>query len=323
MTQRPVIFITVAKRMIRFQQILLLLLFVCSVSVSAKPLKRLVVQTPRPFGYVIGDVIEHRIIIELASGWQLQSQSMPQVSTLNRWLELRTVRLTEQVGDTTTRYLLALDYQVFYAPQAVKTLAIPAFKLLAQHNDESIELMVEPWYFTVAPIRDLAVMNKDGSDYKRPDDAPDFLNTAGHYQRLALFVLGALSVLALFAYQSGWLPYSRRNQIFNRARKQLQPLLANHEAEAPTGNYETGLKVVHTAFNALYGQPLFAEQLSIFFSTQVDYVAKRNDIERFFNASGQFFFARSVSGLEDEQDYSLEAMHRLCCQCQMIERGMI
>lgn len=184
----PLIFIAVVKRMTVLSRIILLCLSVCSLGISANPLKQLALQTPRPFGYVIGDVIHHRIIIELDAGWQLQHQSIPQVSTLNRWLELRSVNLSQQTNETTVRYSLALDYQIFYAPQAVKTLVIPAFKLLAQRNDESIELAIEPWYFTTAPIRDLAVMNKDGSDYKRPDDAPNALAIIPHYQKLALFI---------------------------------------------------------------------------------------------------------------------------------------
>ena len=55
--------------------------------------------TPRPFGYVMGDEIEHRIIIETRDGVKLNKAALPTQGIINRWLNLNQIQVNESPLD--------------------------------------------------------------------------------------------------------------------------------------------------------------------------------------------------------------------------------
>jgi len=67
--------------------IMALSLLGCSGSID-EPVSYFNVETPRPFGYVNGDEIPQRIVIETRSGISLQTGSLPAKGQINRWLNL-------------------------------------------------------------------------------------------------------------------------------------------------------------------------------------------------------------------------------------------
>ncbi len=108
----------------RIVLVLVLSLLGCSGSID-EPVSYFNVETPRPFGYVNGDEIPQRIVIETRSGITLQNGSLPAKGQINRWLNLNQVTV-KQSGQ---RYEIDLRYQVFYAPLEVKSLTLPGFTL--------------------------------------------------------------------------------------------------------------------------------------------------------------------------------------------------
>jgi mxaA protein len=265
--------------------------------------------TPRPFGYVIGDEIRHRLLLETRNGVKLQAGSLPRQGTLNRWLNLNQITVKESRAGSGFRYTIDLAYQVFYAPNEVKMLTIPGFNLTLGQGDKTAGQAVPAWNFTLSPLRELAVRKDDGGEYKRPDAMPPLLPTDGPMLGLTAAGLAFLFSAAGLAFLYGYLPGMPRRSIFNRAGGKL--------ARLSSQELEQGLTVFHNALNALNRQPLFKHKLAGFYRQHPQYRSVAEQLEWFFNCSNGYFFA----GVAESGPEALDKLRKLCADCREIERG--
>lgn len=265
--------------------------------------------TPKPFGYVIGDEIAHRIVIDTRAGVELNNNTLPKPGELNRWLTVNRVEHAQSKTGQGMRHIIDIRYQVFYAPLEVKMLTIPGFSVQFKQGAQTIEQAVPDWHFTISPLRELAVRKDDGGEYMRPDAPPSRLSNREAKWRLfaSLFVV-ALSVLYL-TYLYGYLPGLPRRGIFKRAQRQL--------ARLPERDLATALSVVHHALNTLNRKPLFQHKLNEFYRNQPDYRQLAGELNDFFDLSNRFFFADY--GDIGRDDFG--KIERLCRSCREVERG--
>ncbi|MDD1620800.1 MAG: nonribosomal peptide synthetase MxaA [Methylococcaceae bacterium] len=293
----------------------LAILLFCALSIgcsgfSPRPISRFELQTPRPFGYLIGDEIRHRVVVETGTDMSLNLNSVPKQGEVNRWLNLNRVKIETdaETGDT----VIDLVYQVFYAPNEVKMLSVPGFSLQFNQAGKTVEQAVPAWSFSLSPIKELAVRKDEGGlNYMRPDALPMALPTQN--QRLGLY---ASLTLALFtagylAYLYGYFPVWPKRRIFKRAAGELSRL---SEREL-----ERGLAVIHHALNTLNGRPLFKHKLSDFYQAHPEYQRAAESMEWFFNFSNQVLFAGRQSF--DGQDW--RKLNDLCRLCRDIECGRL
>ncbi|MGH8550730.1 MAG: nonribosomal peptide synthetase MxaA [Methylococcales bacterium] len=272
-------------------------------------------QAPRPFGFVIGDLIHHRIHIEVDSASPLKPDSVPPVGPINYWLELRDAEIKQTQTKGKTLYTIDLNYQTFYAPREVETLAIPGFRLSFEGSGKT-EAVVQPWHFSMSVIRELSVLSGDGGNYMRPDDPPDLFDTTGPVSRLLILTAVLVLSVGLFAYYFGYLPFSRRGRIFNEALGDLErPAIGSDERE----RLKATLATVHNAFNQVYGRPLFYDGLEDFFTEHPGYRQVEPGMADFFKASIALFFSATEARPEP---YSLDKAIELCRTCRAIERGI-
>jgi len=265
--------------------------------------------TPRPFGYVIGDEIQHRLLLETRNGVKLQAGSLPRQGALNRWLNLNRITVKESRAGSGFRYTIDLTYQVFYAPNEVKMLTIPGFNLTLGQGDKTAGQAVPAWNFTLSPLRELAVRKDDSGEYKRPDAMPPMLPSGGPMLALIIAGLGALLSAAGLAFLYGYLPGMPRRSIFKRAGGKLARLSGRE--------LEQGLTVFHDALNALNRQPLFKHKLAGFYRQHPQYRSVGEQLEWFFNCSNSHFFA----GVAEPGPEALDRLRKLCADCREIERG--
>jgi mxaA protein len=286
----------------------LLLLALSSLPAAAAPSLTVHLETPRPYGYLIGDTIALAVTVETPSGLKLDEAALPRPGAVNRWLELRRVEAKPQAGGG---YRLSLEYQTFHAPLTVKTLTIPGFRVNFAGGTTA---EVPPWSFSAAPIKDLAVLSGEGQQPLRPDAPPPLLPLAA--SRAATLAAAGLALLALawLAYLRGLLPYWSKGRHYAAALRTLRRLARQPQDEAAR---RLAFTAVHRAFNQTLGQPLFAEQLDDFFLAQAHYVPLREDIEAFFAASYVLFFGSGAP----PTSYPLERLAALCRQCLQIERA--
>ena len=284
--------------------ILVLSLIGCSGSID-EPVSYFNVETPRPFGYVNGDEIPQRIVIETRSGITLQTGSLPAKGPINRWLNLNQITV-KQNGQ---RYEIDLRYQVFYAPQEVKVLTLPGFTVQLSQGEKSISQAVPAWSFTLAPLRELVVRQTEQGEYLRPDSPPPLLaNTEAWYSLLvSLSIVVLIAVYLSFLY--GYFPNSIQRTLFKRALRKLDGL--------SKADMEQALTLIHHAINHLNGQPLFYQQLGDFYRRNPPYRQISSELDWFFNYSNRYFF--SVGMIVVAQD--LQQLKGLCERCRKIERG--
>lgn len=286
--------------------LLSLLLPACS---NEPPAGEIELLAPRPFGYVIGDEIQHRVLVETRNGVKLQTSSLPKPGTLNRWLNLNDVAVRESRAGGGFRYTIDLTYQVFYASNEVKMLTIPGFNLALGQGDKTAEQAVPAWPFTLSPLRELAIRLDDAGEYKRPDAMPPALPADGPMLGLIAAGLIALASGGGLAYLYGYLPGLPRRSLFKRAGRKLARLSGQE--------LEQGLTIFHEALNALNRQPLFKHQLAGFYRQYPQYRQVGDQLDWFFNCSNRYFF----SGDAEPGAEALGKLRKLCAACREIERG--
>lgn len=272
------------------------------------PISRFELQTPRPFGYVIGDEIHHRLVIETRQDVTLNPDSLPKQGALNRWLNLNQISVA--TDSDSGELVVDLKYQAFYAPNEVKMLSVPGFTLRFNQSGKTIEQPVPEWHFTLSPIKELAVRkDEDGLNYMRPDAVPQPLSDSQHWLVVyASLSLGLITSIYL-AYLYGFFPVWPKQRIFKRA---LRELSSKSQADMPRG-----LAVVHHAFNVLNDQPLFKHRLAGFYQTHAEYQSAAEQIDWFFNLSNAVLFA----GKQDFAADDWQKLQDLCRVCRDIECG--
>jgi len=288
----------------RILLIMALSLLGCSGSID-EPVSYFNVETPRPFGYVNGDEIPQRIIIETRSGIALQPGSLPAKGQINRWLNLNQVT----VKQTGRRYQIDLLYQVFYAPLEVKSLTLPGFTVQLSQGEKNISQSVPAWTFSLSPLRELVVRQTEQGEYMRPDSPPPLLaNTQALYGLSASLTVAAL-IAAYLGYLYGCFPNRLRRTLFKRALRKLAGL--------SKADMEQALTFVHHTLNSLNGQPLFSNRLGEFYRRNPQYLQINAQLVWFFNYSNRYFFSDGMIAVA--QDF--QQLKELCEQCRKIERG--
>ncbi len=274
--------------------------------------------TPRPYGYTIGDLIRHELIVQPGAGRTLDPRSVPAAGPVNRWLELRRVETLER---SEHRVRVLLEYQVFYAPLTVKNLAVPGFTLQFQGAGGPTGSEVPPWNFSMAPIHGLAVLDSAAAEPVRGDawPSPPAASTAAWRMVADLAIAG--SALLAFAYFRGWLGRDPRGRAFRDAHQALHRLRGSRAGEDVI---RQAFSTVHRAFDLKLGEPLFAERLPEFLQTNPQFRGLATDIEEFFAASYGLFFGAGENAAPTDRNaapYGIDRLQALCLACLNAERN--
>ncbi len=218
-----------------------------------------VVEQPRPFGYVVGDVLTQRVLLDF------ELDELPRNERLTVWFERRQSRIET---DAQGRRWLAVSYQIVNAPQSLTTITLPAWELDSR-------LRVPEWPLSVAPLTQREAE-------PRPDRVAPVIATEPLARQMLLW-LGA-SFVTLASWLAWWLHRNRRasaNLPFARALRELRAL---DESEP------RAWQALHRAFDATAGRVVQRETLSALFLRAPYLASRRADIERFFAQSGERFF---------------------------------
>lgn len=246
-------------------------------------------QGPRPFGYLIGDIITLDVDIAVAEPFTLIPGSLPQARSVRFWLDLKSVTAADlgtQHGEH--RYRVAVNYQTFYAPLEPLPLEIPGFTLSFGDGTNHAEAAVPSWTFLMSPLREIRPTQGEGATLVRPDVEPVPVPVA----MLRNLTIGSgaitLLLLGLLAYHRAWWPFSRRRaRPFVWATRGVRRALA---ADTQTRGYLAGLVVLHRAFDTTAGRRLLADDVPDFISRLPAFRPLEPDIDRFFQASQHAFF---------------------------------
>jgi mxaA protein len=266
--------------------------------------------TPRAFGYTVGDVVSRRITLQVPAGLKLDEDSLPRAGARGRALELQRVVLRRSLTGVPEE--LQLDYQVFLAPRELRVLEMPPIELRFDGSPRPQSVRIDAWPVTVAPLTPADPSPREGLGEMRPDWEPPRLDTAAVRLRLALEGGVVLLLLGYLAQVYLVLPWSaRRRRPFGRAWAALRAL----PAEADAAERRAAFERLHAALNETAGEVLFEPGLDNFIAARPRFAPLRDELGRFFAASrAEFFAAGRAAG-------DARWLVDLCRRCRDLERG--
>ena len=263
------------------------------VATSAYPAATAVVEQPRPFGYVVGDVVTQRVLLEIG-GHGFAPAALPKAERVNVWLERRPARI-ESLPDG--HRWLALDYQLINAPQSLTTVNLPAFEL--QSAPDGGTLRIAAWPISVNAL------TSGGPVELRPDRPAPAIATAPIRRQIAIWSGAFLVVVAAWL---GWLAWR------NWRAAAAQPFAhALHEMRHFDGTAPEAWRALHRAFDQTAGRAVQTATLPALFERVPQLQSLRPEIEQFFAQSRKLFFG---GGLPADRI----SARALCAQLRRIEK---
>lgn len=252
-----------------------------------------IVEQPRPFGYVVGDVVTQRVLLTTPRQ-DFEPTDLPPAQRLNLWFERRASRI--EVGSDGRRWL-AVDYQLINAPPTLTTVYLPAWDVAGKARTQ-LKIPAAP--ISIAPlISDVA------SAEIRPDREVSIIDTTPTRVSLVAWSIALGITLAAWLAWSRWRNWQDgHNRPFARAVRELRHI----DELAPEA-----WQAVHRAFDQTAGRVLQIETLPALFERAPYLQPQRAEIERFFAQSNERFF-----GTGPRSD--LLSVRALCHELRRIER---
>ena len=241
-----------------------------------------VVPSLRDTGYMLGDLIEEQVAIDLPPSLSIERESLPLPGRVAPWLEVRAARLSPR--DASGVVGLVVTYQIFAETESAARVPLPGFRLRARDGANIRTIDVPEQSFLLSP--GLPAMLTDEDRELRPSLEPEPLPVAGD-------VLAALACLALATIAAGYLlwrydklpflprapgPLARTWRRWRR-RRDLSP-----EQETLL------LRAVHAALSESAGGTLYPSTLELLFERAPFLAPLRERIERLFAWSWNRFY---------------------------------
>lgn len=291
------------------------LLLSCVVNPTVGAVRKLQTIETRDFGYVIGDMIERRIHLQLDAPYRLRTEELPEPDVVNLWLRREPITVQHDERDEYNTYELTLRHQIIGVPETISAIFVPELRLTVTDGRQSLDLPIPSWSVSVSPITQRATHDDPRFVRPQPDTRPLAAPLTPTVANLVASGLGLLLAMAYFVYAFATLPWlARTNGPFAHAHKKLRAFAtAGSDAES----YALALRSLHHAFNQTAGRAVFADGLSDFFLSRPQFRPLQAPIEDFFARSQNTFF----TGVHGDQP-SIGALLQLCRRCRDVERGL-
>ena len=283
-------------------------------AIVAQAISDVRIDTPRDFGYTIGDSIRHEMHLRLSEPHRLDTTTLPETGRLNRWLEISGAEANVEQRDQNVFYRIIVDYQIFNAPQQLTSVTIPQLEFLTTGGASSIAVFIPEWTFSIGPIT-----NSDARHNLnlRPDRQPQPIPVIGRGIRLVISMFLLTVLLTYLACRRWLLPRFKRDRYpFSSALYKLRKL---QRLDFEPENYRLGLQAFHAAVNATAGQVVFAGSLHDFLSANTKYATLEADLSALYARSQDVFFSNSKAA---EPHTSLQELVDICQHCRALERSV-
>ncbi len=291
-----------------------LVLYLIPAAIVAQTISDIRIDTPRDFGYTIGDKIRHEMYLSLSEPNRLDMKTLPETGRLNRWLEISRAEADVQYRDQLAIYHIVIEYQIFNAPQELMSVTIPELEVLTTGGANTLPVFLPAWTFGIGPITN----SEAHSDLSlRPDRRPQEIPVIGRRIRLMIWTLLLGGLLIYLAYRRFLLPRLRRNRYpFSIALAELHSL--QRQGPDPE-NYRLGLRAFHGAMNTTAGQVVFAGNLNDFLSAKPKFATLGPELAALYTRSQDVFFNDAEAA---EPHSALQELVDVCRHCRALERSV-
>ncbi len=280
-----------------------------------------IVEPDRDVGYVVGDILNRTVTLDVKKPYTLVETSLPIVGYEHRYqgqvsgIELTRISSAQADHSDSTTYTIHLSYQVFTTGKLAKPAILrpEIFKFKSAEKGEVLQYQIPSFSFRISPLSVFGqVKVKDEMSPFRPplllDATPEILKLK---ILLGIFGVALIGLLYIFGMRA-WLP--RMGAPFARAFRDIRKLPDN------TDGLQQAVARVHKSLNATAGHSLFNDNLDQFISRKPAFKPVRAEIERFFGLSRQVFFEPQAA--HEAGEAPLLWLRRFCRHCRDCERGL-
>jgi len=284
------------------------------------------VDPARNVGFLMGDILDRTITLEVKKPYKLIETTLPIVGYEHRYkgqvsgIELRKISHSTKENRDTTTYVIKLAYQVFTTAPVVKPAILPAEVVkfegpaTEEAKDGLVQYKIPEFYFRISPMAVFGAVKIE--DDMSPLRQPILLQPYPEKQKLVacLVVLG-LSLLGLLYIlgSRAWLPLMGRP--FAQASRQLRKLSAKDPEQL-----KTALSSVHKAINTTAKYSVFSDNMAVFLAHAPSFKSIESELNEFFALSHQVFFDTQSTAIHDKN--TLAWLRKFCKQCRDCERGL-
>ena len=292
----------------------LVLLVAFAPAVFAQAISGIVIETPRQFGYVIGDRIRHEMQLSLREPFRLDLASLPESGRLDRWLAISAATATRQDRDDIVVYRIGIDYQIVNAPRELTAVTIPQLEFLVVGGPNPLPVFLQEWTFSIGPI---AEAGPRPELLLRADRRPQPIPVGGRIIRLWIDGLLLAGLLGYLAWWRWLLPRLKRGRYpFSGACGELRRLL---RPASTADDYKLGLRAFHAAVNAAAGHVVFIDNLHEFLESRPEYAGLQAELAALYARSRDVFFNNAPI---EAPALSLRELVELCRRCRTLERSV-
>lgn len=254
----------------------------------------------RTFGYLAGDLVELAAAVRVPRGFELDTLRL-QGGELPAWLELRETTAEARAAGDAVEQRVRFVYQLFFAPDSVTRLEIPARELVFRSGGDgaSARATVPAFAFTMSPLTGAAAALE-----------PDWPLPPPSLRGLGLAAGALVSILAAWGAWEIVERMRRRRRIFWRADREIR-------REPDCGR---AMLVLHRALEARAGRALFGHDLDGFVERWPAAASVRADLARFFDLSEGLFFGDHGTRAPDDCLPCLPWLRELAARLRELER---
>ncbi len=279
------------------------------------------VDEPRPYGHVLGDLIARQVHIVLPAGRTLAPNALPRPGRVDAWLDLHSVSVTPHNAAPGAAVTLLLNYQVVNVGPKVTTTVLPPLRLALAGGAAAESVDIDDWPVHLGPMTAETVVARAGLEAMQPDIVPRREPIAPIAWRLAACAaLGLLLAAPLLLRRFPRLAFWRRHAPLRAAWRDVSALRSQARRQRDAAQRDVLLRRAvarqHAAFDAAAGRAVFAQQLEPLYQAQPGLRSAAAEIDAFFNASRQMFFAGTAAA-----SLTLDDVHALSLRCTRLESG--
>jgi len=245
--------------------------------------------TLRDSGYLLGDLIDERVDLNLPSGASVDPDSLPLPGRVAPWMEVRSSRIEQ--GNQAGEQSVIVRYQIFAEVEQAERVPIPAFKLRVHDGARTRVVEVPSKSFMLSPALPSTLTDEDR---ELKSEAPPRQLPAGDAVFALVFSALAAALCAMYLL---WI-YDRL-PFLPRAPGPFARLWRSWRRRGRRGlSDEDGVALLHAwhaALNLAAGETLYPSTLPRLFASAPYLHPLRARIEALFDSSWQSFYGPASS----------------------------
>ncbi|MPS48346.1 hypothetical protein [Methylobacillus sp.] len=238
----------------------------------------------RDIGYRVGDIVKQRVEVMVPTGFEFDESSLPKRLGAGAHIELRDVVHKTENTSNGVRHTFLFDWQVFRTLRDVRPIPLRALDLQFRKGDDILVARLQPAEVLMAPM--LPTMLTKEQATPREAIVPQAQPLQPLLQQLGWSVAGFLVAGLYFAWRFDYLPFrSKHPSPFRKAAREIRRL-RNQQ-----GGLQASMQILSRAFTDYASAAVTLEGLKQFFARHPETQPFQAEIETFFLATQQMFFA--------------------------------